>query len=195
MYSGPCLFSSSQLFNTRGWRIIYDFLSLVVFINVKKPTLTWLLNRLMILIHLFFFHVSGFNYLPRWTVLSNIYLFYEKKILLRPWACVIPPIVSLKKVRNIVEDCIKNVKKNAIGLCCSTSRLRETSEKDYRRLHEECKAKMLQVVLFYLFFSLFFFRSTKWWLSYCYIANLIDLQIQFEEPSLQCMVTLFLWLG
>jgi hypothetical protein len=80
LYSGPCLFSSSQLFNTRGWRIIYDFLSLVVFINVKKLTLTWLLNRLMILIHLFFFHVSGFNYLPRWTVLSNIYLFYEKTI-------------------------------------------------------------------------------------------------------------------
>jgi hypothetical protein len=35
-------------------------------------------------------------------------------------------------------------RKNVIGLCCSTSRLPETSEKDYRGLHEECKAKMLQ---------------------------------------------------
>uniref|UniRef100_A0A804RE07 Uncharacterized protein n=1 Tax=Zea mays TaxID=4577 RepID=A0A804RE07_MAIZE len=37
--------------------------------------------------------------------------------------------------------------------------------------------------------DLFFFESTKWLLSYYYIADQIDLQIQFEVPSLECMFT------
>ena len=78
----PCIlgifyFTSSQLFNSRDWIIIYGFLSLYkcekTYIDVTSE---WVTD----LIHFFSCHISVFSYLSRWTVWSNIYLLYENSI-------------------------------------------------------------------------------------------------------------------